>query len=109
MSKWVKYIGLFIPLVGVISPLHILNAAALPLIGGFVYGYFADKRREILTSPIVALVPVAVVFFYYSAINFVRLTRYISMFSLFLFLWIAFWVLFFVLGAIVGYLLKGKR
>lgn len=45
MSRWVKYIGLLIPLLGAVSPWHVLNAALLPFVGGAVYGYFTERRR----------------------------------------------------------------
>jgi hypothetical protein len=106
MSKWIKYLGLLIPLAGAASPLHILNVAVLPLLGGLVYGYFTERRRGVFLSPLVALVSIAIVLLYYVAVDAARLIRYLSLFSTFTVLWMGLWLLFFVLGAAAGYLLR---
>jgi len=108
MSRWIRYLGLLIPLVGAASQLHVLNAALLPLLGGLLYGYFTERRRGVALSPLVALVPVAAVLLYYVAVDVVRLGRYLSVFPLLAALWVALWLLFFVLGAAAGYLLRPR-
>ncbi|GEM_PF-899216 len=108
MSRWIRYLGLLIPLAGVASPLHVLTAALLPLLGGLIYGYFTERRRGVVLSPLVALVSVAAVLLYYVAVDAVRLSRYLSVFPLFAALWVALWLFFFVLGAAAGYLLRPR-
>jgi hypothetical protein len=97
------------PLAGAASPLHVLNAALLPLLGGLIYGYFTERRRGVALSPLAAMVSVAAVLLYYVAVDAVRLSRYLSVFSLIAALWVALWLLFFVLGAVAGYLLRPRR
>jgi hypothetical protein len=109
MSRWIKYLGLLIPLAGATSPFHVVNVALLPLLGGFVYGYFAERRRDVLLSPLAILAPAALVLVYYSAIDITRLIRYVFIFPLFVALWIALWLLFFTMGALAGYLLRPRR
>jgi len=97
------------PLAGAASPLHVLNAALLPLLGGLIYGYFTERRRGVALSPPAALVPVATVLLYYVAVDAVRLSRYLSVFPLIATLGVALRLLFFVLGAVAGYLLRPRR
>ena len=78
MSRWIRYLGLLIPLAGAASPLHVLNAALLPPLGGLIYGYFTERRRGVVLSPPAAVVPVAAVLLYYVAVDAVRLSRYLS-------------------------------
>ena len=80
MSRWIRYLGLLTPLAGAASPLHVLNAALLPLLGGLIYGYFTERRRYVALSPLAAMVPVAAVLLYYVAVDAVRLSRYLSVF-----------------------------
>ncbi|AFA38840.1 hypothetical protein Pogu_0813 [Pyrobaculum oguniense TE7] len=108
MSKWVRYISLLVPLLGIASPWHELNVALLPFIGGVIYGYFTDKRRGVAIAPVAALVPVAVVLAYYGVINGARLIRFISIFPLFVWLWVIFWAVFFTLGAVFGYVIRPR-
>jgi membrane protease YdiL (CAAX protease family) len=80
MSRWIKYLCLLTPLAGATSPLHVFNAALLPLVGGLIYGYFTERRRGVALSPLAAMVPVATVLLYYVAVDAVRLSRYLSAF-----------------------------
>ncbi|ABP51143.1 MULTISPECIES: hypothetical protein [Pyrobaculum] len=108
MSRWAKYLGLAIPLLGIMSPWHIVNAAALPLVGGLIYGYLAEKRRHVALSPVAALVPVALVLLYYALTNAARLVRFLEIFPIFALLWVLFWVVFFTMGATAGYILRHR-
>ncbi len=109
MSRWVRYIGLLIPLLGAASPWHVLNAALLPFVGGVVYGYFTERRRGVVLAPLAALIPIGLVLAYYAAVDVARLTRFFSIFPLFVGLWAVFWLLFFTAGAVAGHLLRPRN
>jgi hypothetical protein len=109
MSRWIRYLGLLTPLAAAASPLHMLNAALVPLLGGLIYGYFTERRREVVLSPLAAMVPVVAVLLYYVAVDAVMLSRYFSVFPLIATLWVALWLFFFVLRAAAGYLLRLRR
>ncbi|ABO09262.1 hypothetical protein [Pyrobaculum calidifontis] len=107
MLKWVKYIGVALPLLGFAVESHWVNVVLLPFLGGVVFGLFAT-RRDLLLSPIAVLAPIAAVLLYYAAIDLPRLMRFIYLFPLFVLLWIVFWAVFFTLGALAGRILSQK-
>jgi len=107
MLKWVKYVGVALPLLGFAVESHWASVVLLPFLGGVVFGLFA-RRRDLLLSPIAALAPIAVVLLYYAAVDLARLMRFIYLFPLFVLLWIVFWAVFFTLGAFAGRLLGQK-
>lgn len=105
MSKWIKYTGAFIPLLGAWITWPVVNVVILPTLGGLIYGLFSSSRRDIYKAPLAALLPLILVFLYYVAIDYMRFIRLVEIAPIIPILLATFWIAFFSLGATAGYLI----
>ncbi|MFN3803563.1 MAG: hypothetical protein ACK4SY_00725 [Pyrobaculum sp.] len=109
MSKWVRYISTAVPLLGVLTSIHIANAALWPFLGGYIYGWASERRRDVLSAPLFAVIPIAAVAIYYAMVDLTRFLRLVDILPVAVVLWISSWVLSFTAGAAAGYLTYKKR
>ncbi|MFN7105161.1 MAG: hypothetical protein ACK4M3_01015 [Pyrobaculum sp.] len=98
-----------VPLLGVLTPIHVVNVALWPFLGGYIYGWASEKRRDVILAPLFAIIPAAVVAIYYALIDFARLLRFVDILPVAVMLWISTWVISFTAGAAAGYLMHKKR